>query len=123
MTVSLTHGPPVVADGVGDIVTVGVIEGVRDILGVTEVVFDGVTDGAAPIDEDGVGVTELLGVIVGVIDGVTELLGVTEGVTVGVTDGVIDGVTDGVVEGIPDDVGVGVAEGHGLHVGSLQSVT
>ena len=95
VTVSFTHGPPVVEDGVG----------------VTEIVVvtDGVTDGDTPI--------LLLGVTDGVTDGVS--LGVTDGVTDGVSLGVTDGVTLdvgvgvrlGVTDGVTLDVGVGVTLG------------
>ena len=79
VTVSFTHGPPVVEDGVG----------------VTEIVVvtDGVTDGDTPI--------LLLGVTDGVTDGVS--LGVTDGVTLDVGVGVTLGVTDGV--GVGDSNG------------------
>jgi hypothetical protein len=47
VTVSFTQGPPVVDDGVGVMVTLGVIDGVTVTDGVTEGVIDGVTLGVA----------------------------------------------------------------------------
>ena len=70
VTVSFTQGLPLVDDGVGVIVTVGVMDGVIVTEGVTELVTDGVTLGVVFDVCDGVGVIDIDGVTVGVTLGV-----------------------------------------------------